>query len=70
MPTIRVELFEGRSVEQKRALAAALTEALPSLDPELEQRIRSIFRDTAVGGGEPSSDGALPRTASANKDKS
>jgi 4-oxalocrotonate tautomerase len=27
MPTIRVELFAGRSVEQKRALAAALTEA-------------------------------------------
>lgn len=27
MPTIRVELFEGRTVEQKRALAEALTEA-------------------------------------------
>ncbi len=27
MPTIRVELFAGRSVEQKRALAQALTEA-------------------------------------------
>ena len=27
MPTIRVELFEGRTVEQKRALAQALTEA-------------------------------------------
>ncbi|WP_219211041.1 4-oxalocrotonate tautomerase [Variovorax boronicumulans] len=27
MPLIRVELFEGRTVEQKRALAAALTEA-------------------------------------------
>jgi 4-oxalocrotonate tautomerase len=27
MPTLRVELFEGRSVEQKRALAQALTEA-------------------------------------------
>jgi 4-oxalocrotonate tautomerase len=27
MPTIRVELFEGRTVDQKRALAAALTEA-------------------------------------------
>ncbi|MCU0967212.1 MAG: 4-oxalocrotonate tautomerase [Rubrivivax sp.] len=27
MPTIRVELFAGRSVEQKRALAEALTEA-------------------------------------------
>ncbi len=27
MPTIRVEMFEGRTVEQKRALAAALTKA-------------------------------------------
>jgi 4-oxalocrotonate tautomerase len=27
MPTIRVEMFEGRTPEQKRALAAALTEA-------------------------------------------
>ena len=27
MPTIRVEMFEGRTVEQKRALAAAITEA-------------------------------------------
>jgi 4-oxalocrotonate tautomerase len=27
MPTIHVELFAGRTLEQKRALAAALTEA-------------------------------------------
>jgi 4-oxalocrotonate tautomerase len=27
MPTIHVELFAGRTVEQKRALAQALTEA-------------------------------------------
>lgn len=27
MPTIRVELFEGRTLDQKRALAQALTEA-------------------------------------------
>jgi 4-oxalocrotonate tautomerase len=27
MPTIRVELFEGRTADQKRALAKALTEA-------------------------------------------
>jgi 4-oxalocrotonate tautomerase len=27
MPVIRVELFEGRTVDQKRALAKALTEA-------------------------------------------
>jgi 4-oxalocrotonate tautomerase len=28
MPTIRVELFEGRTLEQKRALASAITEAV------------------------------------------
>jgi 4-oxalocrotonate tautomerase len=27
MPTIRVEMFEGRTVEQKRAFVAAVTEA-------------------------------------------
>jgi 4-oxalocrotonate tautomerase len=27
MPTIRIEMFEGRSAEQKRALVAAVTEA-------------------------------------------
>ena len=27
MPTIRVELFEGRTIEQKREYARALTEA-------------------------------------------
>lgn len=27
MPTLRVELFEGRTAEQKRALARELTEA-------------------------------------------
>lgn len=27
MPTLRVEMFEGRTVEQKRALATELTEA-------------------------------------------
>lgn len=30
MPTIRVEMFEGRSLEQKRAFAKALTEAAVS----------------------------------------
>ena len=27
MPTIRIDLFEGRTPDQKRALAAAITEA-------------------------------------------
>jgi hypothetical protein len=38
------------------AAAAALAEALPSLDPALEQRIRSIFRDTALSGEPPSTE--------------
>ncbi len=27
MPTIRIDMFEGRTVDQKRALVAAITEA-------------------------------------------
>ena len=27
MPTIRIEMFEGRTAEQKRALVAAITDA-------------------------------------------
>ena len=38
MPTIHVELFAGRTVEQKRALAAALTEAATSPLPPLKNR--------------------------------
>ena len=33
MPTLRVELFEGRTVEQKHALIAKLTDAI-ALVPE------------------------------------
>ena len=40
-----------------------LAEALPALDPALEQRIRSIFRDTALNAGEP------PAQDLSNKDK-
>src|SRR4051812_16652288 len=37
MPTIRVELMEGRTVEQKRALAQALTQAcVETLDSKPE----------------------------------
>ena len=53
------------------ASATSLSEALPSLDPALEQRIRSIFRDTALGSGEPHAgeDAALGRPAVSPKDK-
>ncbi len=54
------------------APVAPIAEALPALDPALEQRIRSIFRDTALGG-EPAAgndSGPLPRIVSAgSKDK-
>lgn len=55
MPTIRVELFAGRTVEQKRALAAALTEAcvktLGGSPDAVDIIIRDVERhDWATGG--------------------
>lgn len=47
MPTIRVELFEGRSVEQKRALAAALTEATVRTLGGLPDGVDVVFFDIA-----------------------
>jgi len=45
MPTIHVELFKGRSVEQKRALAAALTEAVVKTLGGSPDAVDVIFRD-------------------------
>jgi 4-oxalocrotonate tautomerase len=45
MPTIRVELFAGRTVEQKRALAAALTEATVKTLGGSADSIDVIFSD-------------------------
>jgi 4-oxalocrotonate tautomerase len=47
MPTIRVELFAGRSVEQKRALAAALTEATVRTLGSKPEGVDVIFTDIA-----------------------
>lgn len=47
MPTIRVELFEGRSVEQKRALAKELTEACVRVLGGSADGIDVIFSDVA-----------------------
>ena len=40
MPTIRIELFEGRTPEQKRDLAKAITDALAK--PELQTRLNDL----------------------------
>ncbi len=55
MPTIRVEMFEGRSPDQKRALAAALTEACVQTIGALPDSVDILFfeiakRDWATGG--------------------
>ena len=47
MPTIRVELFEGRTVEQKRALAQALTEATVRTLGSPPESVEVLFFDIA-----------------------
>lgn len=45
MPTIRVELFAGRTLEQKRALAQALTEATVRTLGGSPEAVDVIFTD-------------------------
>lgn len=64
MPTIRVELFAGRTLEQKRALAAALTEATVRTLGGSADAIDVIFSDVQrsdwATGGQLWSDKAPP----------
>jgi 4-oxalocrotonate tautomerase len=55
MPTIHVEMFEGRTLEQKRELAKALTEATVRTLGSKPEGIDIIFTDVkkhdwATGG--------------------
>ena len=55
MPTLRVELFEGRTVEQKRACAQALTEACVKTLGATPESVEVLFfelkkHDWATGG--------------------
>lgn len=45
MPTIRVELFAGRTLEQKRALAAALTDATVRVLGGSADAVDVVFQD-------------------------
>jgi 4-oxalocrotonate tautomerase len=47
MPSIRVELFEGRTVEQKRRLAKALTEATVNTLGGSADSVDVVFFDIA-----------------------
>ncbi len=56
MPTIRVELFAGRTLEQKRALAQALTEATVRTLGGSADAVDVIFCDvraSRLGHGRP-----------------
>jgi 4-oxalocrotonate tautomerase len=55
MPTIRVELFEGRTIEQKRAFAAEVTEVCARTLGGSREATEVLFfdikkQDWAVGG--------------------
>ncbi len=45
MPTLHVEFFAGRTVEQKRALAAALTEATVRTLGGSPDSVQVLFHD-------------------------
>lgn len=47
MPVIRVEMFEGRTIEQKRSLAKALTEGFLSSCGGKPESIHVIIDDIA-----------------------
>ena len=67
MPTLRVELFAGRTVEQKRALAQALTEATVKTLGGSADGVDIVFFDIErhdwATGGQLWSDMAPPRPA-------
>ena len=62
MPLIRVELFAGRSAEQKRALAQALTEAtvrtLECKPEAVDVMFFDVQRSDWATGGQPWSERA------------
>jgi len=64
MPTIHVEMFSGRSAEQKRALASALTEATVATLGGTAAAVQVIFvevdRQNWATGGVLWSDQAPP----------
>lgn len=47
MPVIRIEMFEGRTVEQKRACAAAVTQAWVDTCDGTAAAVTVIFTDVA-----------------------
>jgi 4-oxalocrotonate tautomerase len=57
MPVVRVTFYEGRSVDKKRAIAEAITEALVRIGGSKREAVNVIFENIAredwVIGGAP-----------------
>lgn len=57
MPVVRVSFYEGRSVEKKRRIAQAITEALAEIGGSKPHAVHVIFENIAredfVIGGAP-----------------
>jgi 4-oxalocrotonate tautomerase len=57
MPVVRVAFYEGRSVEKKRRIAEAITEALVTIGGSTRSGVNVIFENVAkenwVIGGAP-----------------
>ncbi len=57
MPVVRVAFYEGRSVEKKRQIAEAITEALVTIGGSKRHGVHVIFENVAhenwVIGGAP-----------------
>ena len=57
MPVVRIAFYQGRSVEKKRAIAEAVTEALVRIGGSTRSAVNVIFENVAkedwVIGGAP-----------------
>jgi 4-oxalocrotonate tautomerase len=47
MPVVTVQLYEGRSIDQKRALADVITKALVEIAKTTPDQCHVIFQDVA-----------------------
>lgn len=47
MPMIKVEMYPGRTVEQKRAFAKAITESFVTICGGTPQSVHVVFQDVA-----------------------
>jgi 4-oxalocrotonate tautomerase len=45
MPVVTVQMYEGRSIEQKRDLAAALTKAMVDIAKTTPEQVHVIIQD-------------------------